>query len=135
VLLHDYRHNDPSIPLSGHSVVAYGPLDDFGPELAGQEYVKTIVVKRQENEEQYVLVITDSGMDGLCCNYGKGSVELYKGATANKKLVFSNPFRNQGRLIATVTISGGPVKGLGCQKAKFWTCATLLTIGTVLVTL
>lgn len=89
------------------TVIAYGPPGLYSGDLENQVYEETVVIPKQRNDQNYVLVVTDSGQDGLCCSFGSGGpIEAYHGTPSDGSLLFTDPFQEEDRLVAAFTLPG-----------------------------
>eukprot|EP00529_Nitzschia_sp_RCC80_P007807 CAMPEP_0113509608 /NCGR_PEP_ID=MMETSP0014_2-20120614/37671_1 /TAXON_ID=2857 /ORGANISM="Nitzschia sp." /LENGTH=1244 /DNA_ID=CAMNT_0000405459 /DNA_START=1 /DNA_END=3732 /DNA_ORIENTATION=- /assembly_acc=CAM_ASM_000159 len=92
--------------LHDETVIAFN-REQYGTHLAGRDYVEKIMLKKNEIDEGLSLIVSDLGGDGLCCTFGSGKVEVYKGMPSVGNLLFSDPFRETDRLVANISISSG----------------------------
>jgi hypothetical protein len=75
------------------AILAFGPEEVYGSELAGGIFKQTIDVSSVSRSAEVKLIFTDTGRDGLCCENGFGSYKLYNGSgtgSDNDLLVFGD---------------------------------------------
>lgn len=78
-------------------------------------------------DASYILRVTDQSSDGICCDFGSGSIKLYLGDSADESNLLAE---NDGRFLHFVElpftagssgIGGGPTMGKGLFTVRFQT--------------
>lgn len=105
VVRYDYVVDNNSRLILQHqrSIVAFGPQNVYGSELKNTQYNETINITNFSRESDLILIVTDDGRDGLCCEYGSGSIRLYNndGLTIVSENNFNDTLRFIHRFSAT----------------------------------
>ena len=86
-------------------MVAYGPKEPYGENLANTEHFETMYLPMHQGENRYSIILTDLAGDGVCCKFGSGGpVELHEGPHDDGELLFTTPFAGTGREVHSFVI-------------------------------
>jgi len=88
------------------NTVAFRPPRHYNATMAGKLVTETIAVPAENAE--YTFILTDSFGDGLCCESGAGSYNLWKGPPEDNVLLASGDAQGLSREVSDFTLTFTP---------------------------
>ena len=85
--------------------VDYRPPQTYKPPLARQTITEVIPIP--SNSTSFVLHMTDSNGDGLCCLHGHGNFTVYNGNASDGLILAQGTAENTGRKVVSFSLSSG----------------------------
>ena len=98
-------NDDTSSSSSSNALVDFRPPQTYQAALARRTTTELIPIP--SNKTSFVLHMTDSHGDGLCCLHGKGNYTVYNGNAAHGLIVAHGIAENTGREVVSFTLSNG----------------------------
>eukprot|EP00980_Cylindrotheca_fusiformis_P031607 scaffold26676_cov137-Cylindrotheca_fusiformis.AAC.5 len=101
----EYDLEDLGRSLQEQEVVAFSNTL-YSQDLENQEIREEIALPDHIGERKFMMILTDSEGDGVCCDFDFGGpVELFDG----ERLLFSDPFQREDRAYHFFTITGNGI--------------------------